>query len=102
MDFELTNEQIIEHESIQANTVHLDQRNVYNEAFAIMKRSVELAVGDEEKIKYLLQKMNEILLKLEGERHVTIEGDKSLIISANAETNLKQRSTARSKPRHEK
>ena len=35
--------------------------SVYNEALAIMKRSVELAVGDEEKIKYLLQKMNEIL-----------------------------------------
>ena len=47
-DFELTDEQIIEHESIQANTVHLDQSNVYNEALAIMKRSVELAVGDEE------------------------------------------------------
>ena len=46
--------------------------------------------------------MNEILLKLEGERDVTIEGDKSLIISANAETNLKQRSTARLKPRYEK
>ena len=45
---ELTDEQIIEHERIQASTVHLNQRNVYNEAFAIMKRSVELTVGDEE------------------------------------------------------
>ena len=77
--FELTDELIIEHESIQANMVHLDQRNVHNEALAIMKRSVELAVGDEGKIKYLLQKMNEILLKLERERHVTIEGGRMMV-----------------------
>ena len=46
--------------------------------------------------------MNEILLKLEGERHVTTEGENSQIISANSETKLKQHSTARLKPRYEK
>ena len=49
-----------------------------------MTRSVELTVGDEGKIKFLLRKMNEVLLKLEGECHVTIEGDNSFIISANS------------------
>ena len=81
--------------------VNTDITSFYDEALAIMKRSVELVVGNEEKIKYLLQKMIEILLKLEGECHVTTEGDNSLIISANSETNLKQHSTARLKPHYE-
>ena len=95
--FELTDELIIEHESIQANMVHLDQRNVHNEALAIMKRSVKLAVGDEESIKYYSKRC----LKLEGERHVTTAVDNSLIISANSETKLKQHSTSRLKPCYE-
>ena len=93
-DFELTDEQIIEHEN---SLVHLDQHNVYNEALAIMKRSVKLAVGDEESIKYYSKRC----LKLEGERHVTTAVDNSLIISANSETKLKQHSTSRLKPCYE-